>query len=326
MSHCTLSLALDRYDRHFPFFDGTVKAPSGVRLQVFQVGQTVVLRDGEDRHERMIHGGEFDICEFSLSSYLMAKCRGIPITGIPVFPRRLFSQGLIFVGAESDIDSPRALIGRKVALNAFQTTLSVLARGDLKFEYGVPWEEIRWRVVAQEKVPFKTFSGVEIEFLEGRPDLGDLLERREIDAFIHPHPPKSITSGRVKVRGLFPAPQEEELRYFGKHGYVPIMHVLAIRQELADREPWVARTVMDLYRQAMEISATYYEDPNWSRLAWGRHSFEEERDLLGADPWPIGLGANRRNLERFIHYARDQWLLSRELSVDELFDPTTLDT
>lgn len=326
MTDLTLTVALDRYDRHFPFFDGTIKAPPGVRLEVLQVGQTVVLRDGEDRHERMIHDGEFDVCEFSLSSYLMAKNRGVPITAIPVFPRRLFCQGLIFVGAESDIDSPRDLIGKKVALNSFQTTLSVLARGDLKLEYGVPWESVRWCVIAREKVPFEASSGVEIEFLAGRPDLGELLDRGKIDAFIHPHPPNSITSGRVKVRGLFPNPQEEERRYFKTHGYVPIMHVLAVRQDLATREPWVGRAVMDIYQQAMDISATYYDDPNWSRLAWGRHYFEEERDRLGVDPWPIGIGANRRNLERFIHYAWDQGLLSRQLSADELFDPTTLAT
>ena len=85
-----LSLALDRYDRHFPFFDGTVQPPPGVTLKTYQVGQSVELRDGQSRHERMLHGQEFDLCEFSMSSYLMAFDRKQPITGIPVFPRRLF--------------------------------------------------------------------------------------------------------------------------------------------------------------------------------------------------------------------------------------------
>lgn len=314
-----LTFALDRYDRHFPFFDETVRPPSKVDLRVLQVGQTVVLRDGEDRHERMIHNEEFDVCEFSFSSYLMAKSRGVPITAVPVFPRRLFSQGLMFVGAGSDIDGPQGLVGKRVALNSFQTTLSVLARGDLKFEYGVPWEKIRWRVVAGEKVAFESAPGVEIEVIDGRPDLGDLLEAGEIDAFIHPHPPKSVTSGRVKVRSVFAAPREEELRYFNKYGYFPIMHVLAIRQNLVESEPWVPGVVKDLYRQAMEISASYYEDPNWSRLAWGRHDFEEEKRLFGRDIWPMGLEENRNNVEQFVRYASDQGLLARPLDVDELF-------
>lgn len=78
---------------------------------MFQVGQTVVLRDGEFRHERMLDEREFDVCEFSLSSYLMAKDRGLEITAVPVFPRRLFSPGLFYVRPDAGIDTPRDLIG-----------------------------------------------------------------------------------------------------------------------------------------------------------------------------------------------------------------------
>jgi hypothetical protein len=35
-----VTITLDRYDRHFPFFDGTVKAPVGVRYSALQVGQS----------------------------------------------------------------------------------------------------------------------------------------------------------------------------------------------------------------------------------------------------------------------------------------------
>jgi len=53
---------------------------------------------------------------------------------------------------------------------------------------------------------------------------------------------------------------------------------------------------------------------------------EEERRLLGVDPWPNGFKQNRANLERFIGYASDQGLLQRKLSVEELFVEATLDT
>ena len=67
-----LSIALDRYDRHYPFFDGTVTPPEGVELEIFQVGQSQNWRDGDDRHERMLHGKEFDVAEFSMSSFLIS--------------------------------------------------------------------------------------------------------------------------------------------------------------------------------------------------------------------------------------------------------------
>ena len=95
-----LTIALERYDRHFPFFDGTVKPPKGIELKTMQVGQATPARDGIDRHGRMLKG-EFDVAEFSMSTYLMAIDRKLPITGVPIFPRRLFSGGLFFVRADS---------------------------------------------------------------------------------------------------------------------------------------------------------------------------------------------------------------------------------
>jgi len=319
-----LTIALERYDRHFPFFDGTVTPPENVDFNVLQVGQSVTLRDGTDRHGRMLHG-EFDICEFSMSTYLMAKGRGMPITAVPVFPRRLFSASQMFVHPDSGIEHPRDLIGKKVALSSFQTTLSLLAKGDLKFEYGVPWEEIKWYVTSKEKVDFKKKAGVFIEPIGKREALGDMLENGQIDAFFLPHPPHSVTSGEKKARRLFPDTKKEELRYFKKYGYFPIMHVLAMRQDLAAKEPWLPKAMVECYARAKEIAAGYYEDPNWSRLAWGRHYFEEERSLLGADPWPHGLKANYANLERFIEYSHDQNLLERKIPVESLFPEQVLD-
>jgi 4,5-dihydroxyphthalate decarboxylase len=96
MSKPKITIALSHYDRHVPFFDGTVK-PEGIDLNVLIVGQSDKQRDGEDRHERMLQKAEFDVAELSLSSYLMAKTRGMPFTAIPVFPRRLFSHSQMWI-------------------------------------------------------------------------------------------------------------------------------------------------------------------------------------------------------------------------------------
>jgi 4,5-dihydroxyphthalate decarboxylase len=320
-----LTIALERYDRHFPFFDGTAKPPAGVDFEVLQVGQSVTLRDGTDRHGRMLRG-EFDVCEFSLSTYLMAKARGMPITAVPVFPRRLFSASQMFVHPDSGIEHPRDLIGKRVAISSFQTTLSLLAKGDLKFEYGVPWEEINWYVTSKEKVDFSIKAGVFIEPIGKREDVGELLEKSRIDAFFLPHPPDSVMSGETRARRLFPDTRKEELRYFRKYGYFPIMHVLAIRADLAAAEPWLPGAMLECYARAKKIAADYYGDPNWSRLVWGRHYFEEERSQLGADPWPLGLKANYANLERFIEYSHDQNLVETKIPVESLFPEQVLDT
>lgn len=326
MAKMTLTMAIERYDRHFPFFDGTVTPPDGVDLKVLQVGQSVTLRDGKERHGRMLHDGEFDICEFSMSTYLMAKQRDMAITAVPVFPRRLFSQSQMYVHPLSDLWEPKDLIGKRVALSSFQTTLSLLAKGDLKFEYGVAWEDIHWCVTTAEKVDFKTKDGVVIESIGDRAELGTMLEKGEIDAFFLPHPPPSVLSGERRARRLFADTRQEELRYYHKYGYYPIMHVIAVRPDLLASEPWLAKAIIDMFAEAKKISESYYDDPNWSRLAWGRHYVEDERELLPDDLWPLGLARNRANIERLIEYAFDQNLIEEKFSAERLFAEETLDT
>lgn len=320
-----ISIAFDRYDRHFPFFDGTVKAPNGLRYRALQVGQSDQLRDGTGRHERMIHQKAFDVAEFSMSTYLMAINRGLPLTGVPIFPRRLFSASCMFVRADSDIEHPRDLKGRRVGLSSFQTTLSLLAKGDLKFEYGIGWEEVKWLLTTDEKVKFTPKPGVVIDRVAKGTDLGDLLAKGEIDAIFMPHPPHSVMKGHVKTRRLFRDTQAEEKRYFDKVGYWPIMHVLAMSTELAQREPHLPAALFDMFAQAHHISEEYFDDPNWSRLPGGRHLYEQSRAMFG-DPWKNGFKANRGNLERFIQYSHDQDLISERYEPERLFIPSTLES
>jgi 4,5-dihydroxyphthalate decarboxylase len=325
MAGLKLTMALSHYDRHIPFFDGSVQA-EGVDLTVLEVGQSEPLKHGRDRHERMLNKQEFDICELSLSSYLMAKSRGMLFTAIPVFPRRLFSLSQMWVNADAGIRSPQHLIGKKVGLSTFQTTLSVLAKGDLQSEYNVPWRKLNWVVAKQEALPFKPQEGVRIDLVANGKRIGAMLEQGEIDALMVPHPPQEALRSSAKVHRLFADSKREELNYFQKNGYYPIMHVVAFRDDVLARNLWLAESVMRAFEQAKQASVHYYDDPNWSRFVWGRHLFEEERNVFGEDPWPNGVSRNRANLERFIGYSLDQGLLEKKLEVSELFATNTLDS
>lgn len=325
MAKAKVTMALSHYDRHIPFFDGSVSV-DGVDLTVLEVGQTDPLKHGADRHERMLQKGEFDICELSLSSYLIARSRGMPFTAIPVFPRRLFSQSQMWVNVDAGIKLPKDLIGRKVGLSTFQTTLSVLARGDLQSEYDVEWRKMQWIVAKDEAIPFKPQEGVSIQFVPPGKKIGAMLEKGEIDALFMPHPPKEVVNGSEKIKRLFSDAKQEELQYFRKNGFYPIMHVVAFKDELLKQHPWLPRDVMDAFEKAKAVCKHYHDDPNWSRFAWGRHLFEEERRLLGDDPWPYGVKKNRANLERFMGYSLDQGLMEKKLTVEELFIPSTHDT
>ena len=54
MTQLDLSIALERYDRHVPFFMGSVPAPDGLVLRPYEVGMAPPRRDGINRHRRFL--------------------------------------------------------------------------------------------------------------------------------------------------------------------------------------------------------------------------------------------------------------------------------
>lgn len=320
---CDITIALDRYDRHVPLFMGAVPAPEGLKYKALEVGMVPPRRDGIDRHRRMLRDLEFDAAEVSLASYIMARQRGVPLEGIPVFPRRLFSQNHIFVNRDAGIREPADLVGKRVGLWAFQVTMSVLAKGDLKTHYGVPWETIRWYTQFPEEVEW---SHPRVSLNRVDKDLAQMLVAGEIDAFIHPHPPAVVQNRSDRVARLFEDAEGECVRYFAARRYYPIMHLIAVKAERVRERPSLPRELMKLWEDAKLQAHDFYHDPGYALLAFGRNHYERQAHGLGPDPWTGGLRANRANLEQFIAYMVDQRLLEKPVPVDSLFHSSLWET
>lgn len=319
-----ISLALDRYDRHFPFFDGTLDIPDSMELTVLQAGETSSQRDGSHRHKRMLQDGEFDAAEVSFSSFIMAKARGLPFTAIPAFPRRLFSQTQMYVATESEITKPDMLAGKRIGLQSFQTTLAVLAKGDLAYEYGVDLKSVTWVTRANETVKFKLNPGWNIEYVAADADLGVMLADGKIDALFFSRAPSALETGHV--RRLFPDPKVACAEFFKRNRFFPIMHVIALKNEVIVANPELPQQLLNLYQQAKSIAEIYMDDPGWSQLSWARITREEQVEVLGPDIWPVGLTDNYANIQRFISYSLDQELIDRQLKPEELFHHSVLKT
>ena len=319
MAELKLTLAVEHYDRHLPLLQGQVKA-EGIELDV----QCVSVDEG--RHDLMLDEQAWDVCELSLSSYIMAKDRGVPLTSIPVFPRRLFSQSQMYVNTDAGVREPRDLVGKRVALRAYQTTLSVLAKGDLQHEYGVGLDQVTWVTSVDEPVAFQPPSGVDVQRAPPGKNIEDMLVQGEVDAYFVPRMPLPFVDGSPQVSRLFADSKAEEIAYHGRNGFYPIMHLVAVKSELMEQHPWAAMNLYHAFEAAKETAAHYYDDPNWSSLAWAPQLLQEERKVMGPDPWPNGIARNRKNLERFIQYEEEQGLIAGRLEVDELFHPSTLDT
>ena len=78
------------------------------------------------------------------------------------------------MNVDAGINAPQDLVGEHVGLSTFQTTLSVLAKGDLQSEYNVPWRKIDWVVSKEEAVPFKPQEGVHIELITPGKKMGEI--------------------------------------------------------------------------------------------------------------------------------------------------------
>ncbi|MBO0830228.1 MAG: hypothetical protein J2P24_20835, partial [Streptosporangiales bacterium] len=148
----------------------------------------------------------------------------------------------------------------------------------------------------------------------------------DIEGLVYPELPEQVLAGDGTIRRLFTDPKQVEQEYYRSTGIFPIMHVVAIRAELLERHPWLARSVLDAFVQAKAMALRRLSDPRTVSLAWLRALQEEERALLGADPWRYGFdGVNRDTLQTFVDYAVRQGVAVRPVSPESLFHPATLD-
>jgi 4,5-dihydroxyphthalate decarboxylase len=323
-----LSIALNRYDRHVPFFNQTVTPPKGFTLKPFEVGESLPFKDGADRHDRILHDLEYDIGEMGLSGWIMAVERDpdLPLIGLPIFPRRFFSFGQIYINPNSGIDTPSDLKGKKIGLHAWQTTLSVLAKGDLHREYGFDWRGSEWISMREEPIPVNFSDDMNISIMSEGKDMGVMLMEGEIDALMSPQPRRSMLAEPNRYKRLFAADGSSEVAYFRKYGFYPIMHLMVMRRELAERFPELPKQVMQMCDEAYRLAQSYYDDSNYSLLVWARNALEHQKQMLGTDPWANGFQANKKNLEQFIQYSHDQRLISHAYGPEKLFHHSLLNT
>lgn len=320
-----LSLALGDYDINRGLIDGIV-APQGIDL-------TVLTYSTPPRQWRMDHHTEFDVCEFSMSSYLGLRdrmSRGLPLTmepatAIPVFPHRRFRHSSIYINTSAGIREPRDLQGRRVGLRNWQTTAGLWARGILQDEYGVDLRQVIWRTSDSEAIEGQTASGYDIQRLPRGSSVTQLLLEGELDALIYPEIPAALLEGDRRIARLFEDYKQREVTYYRKTGAFPIMHTVVIRNAVLAQHPWVARELLIAFRKSKDLAFERMRDPRVVSLAWLRELIDEEQALLGSDPWSYDFQRNRGVIERMIRYSTEQGISERAVTPEALFVPSTID-
>ena len=329
MPKLPLSFACDNYLYTRALRDEAVR-PQGIDLNYLTVFPA-------ENFQRMLQHKEFDAAEMGLKFYICTlELDDPPFVAIPVFPCRVFRHSSIYVSAASPVKEPGDLAGRNVGeLFAYGHDAAIWARGIMADEYGVPIDSVTYHVgrldhrMGRDFAPFGPPPHIRVEKLKDGQTLDAMLESGAIDALYSAIAPPSFARRSGKVRRLFENYETVERAYFRKTGIFPIMHTVVIRRDIYRKHPWVAQSLYQALKEAKEraVNASRGEEPNMNRLdmvPWLTAHHEDNRALMGDDPWPYGIAPNRKTLEAFLRYHHEQGLSRRLFAPEELFAPETL--
>ena len=312
MPDTRLTLSCGDYDRTRPLIDCTVATP-GLDL-------TVIPLPSAERHTRFVRNLEFDVCELQIAQYLGLKSRGAPITAIPVFPHRRFNHSCVMVRMDSDILGPQDLRGRRVGVHGHFNPIALWIRGVLQHDFNLPPSEIHWVADGSEDVPgWSPPSWLRIERAPAGRKMQDLLKAGELDAQILSDSGADASTINKIVRRLWPNYREVEMNYYRRTGIFPIRHLVVVRDEALRRDGDLAARLVRAFEDAKQQAYKYWADHRRSSLAWFGAEQEEERALLGPDPWPYSVEKNRVVIDTLLDYAFEQRLTERRLDIKEIF-------
>jgi 4,5-dihydroxyphthalate decarboxylase len=241
---------------------------------------------------------KFDVCEMAIVTYMQAKAYGKPLTLMPATMMGRFQHGALLYNAERGTIRPDDLLGRRVGVRAFSQTTGVWIRGILWKDYGVDLNRIRWVTFEDAHVAeYRDPPGVE-RAAPGK-DMTRMLIEGELDAAIF----GGAMPDDPRLKSVIPEPDAAAKAWYGKHGIVPVNHMVVLKAYLSRTS---AAAVREVCRMLLD-----------SKKAAGLPK-------AGAiDTIPFGYDAVKPSLALMSEYAFEMKLVPRRVSVEELFDDVT---
>jgi 4,5-dihydroxyphthalate decarboxylase len=319
MANLRLNFACGPYDRTNALRDGSIK-PDGIDLNY-------ITQQPAEIFWRMLQYQEFHASEMSLSNYTSLVSDGnAPFIAIPVFPSRVFRHGYFFINTKKGIEKPADLAGKRGGVPEYSMTAAVYMRGLLQHEYGVMLNQIEWLQGRADRLGHALPPDIRLTQATAGTELGDLLDRGELDFLMTANNPLSFRRGSPNVKRLFPNYAEAEKDYYRRTKIYPIMHTVVIRREIYERDPWVALSLYKAFLRAKDYSFRLLLETGSPKasFAWLQPMIEEEQAIIGKDWYPYGIEANRPTIEALLQYTSEHGLSARRLKLEELFAPSTL--
>jgi 4,5-dihydroxyphthalate decarboxylase len=320
MAKPKVTFASGLYDRMLPLYTGDVK-PEGVDLEFIRIESPREIFD------RMAGKMEFDVAEFSCSEFISRMAVGDrSFVAIPVFASRVFRHGMISVNRKF-ITKPKDFEGKRIGVPLYTMTAALFIKGHLQRDYGVDLSGITW---VQGAINGESTHGnptvmplVKPVKIEKKPEgrtLSDMISDGEIAGIIGTTLPLSMKTNPDVVR-LFPNYREIEKELWRTKRIFPIMHLIAIRREVYEKNPFIAQSLYDAFVKAKKLALEkmYYIGALRYMLPWLPADLDEIDEVFGGDPWPYGLEPNRPTLDALNQYMEDQYLIAKKINLDDLF-------
>src|SRR5918999_1300084 len=111
MAKLSLSFVSNFNERVEPLMNGTIEA-NGIEI-------IPTYSHPSETFWRQLKFQEFEVAEMSMSSYLIARERGLDLIALPVFPsRRLFHTELSY-NVDSGVQKPENLAGKRIGVGEY---------------------------------------------------------------------------------------------------------------------------------------------------------------------------------------------------------------
>lgn len=290
--------------------DGTVRP----RTFDFDFEEVPVLIDA---FRRMVRALEFDVCEMALTTYICARAHGKRFTALPVFLVRAFHHGAIVYNTKAGIRSPRDLEGKKVGVNrGYTVTTGLWARSVLQHQYGVDLNTITWVLSGDEHVAEYRPPANVVPIEKGK-KIGDMVASGELAAAI------GVEVDSPDVKPLVPDALQAGLEALRQRGHYPINHTVVVKDDLLNAHPDLAPDVFNAFAEAKRLYVQRLRSGQIEKPTRIDEVHRRVMDITGGDPLPYGIAPNRQTLEEVIQYALEQGIITRSVTVEELFPRST---
>jgi 4,5-dihydroxyphthalate decarboxylase len=286
--------------------EGIVK-PATCALEFIEVDPLIAA------FRREVRASEFDICELAITTYICAKAHGKKLTAIPVPLVRQFHHGAILVNKNAGIRSPKDLEGKRVGVNrGYTVTTGVWARGILATQYGVDLSKITWVLSGDEHVAeYKAPSNVVP--IEAGKKMEDMLISGELVAAI------GVDAKHPDVVPLIADAAEVGYAAFKADGHYPINHLVVIRDELLEQHPDLAADIFNAFVASKKLYVEQLKAGKITAPDAADKVHQRIMEISGKDPLPYGIEPNRKTIETLIGHALAQGIITKPVSVEDLF-------